>query len=124
MDPTFADQLADEWSRLQDFLENTVGSDFSFRDPYVPAEFPIMYAQYQQLMANAPDQREVYTAQYSSPLRRANLEREIRDILESIPGFDIRSDPYYSHYRDMDNQPPTSTSDRTTTFPILRTRMR
>ncbi|KAG5558472.1 hypothetical protein RHGRI_008418 [Rhododendron griersonianum] len=111
MDPTFADQLADEWSRLQDFLKNTVGSDFSFRDPYVPAEFPIMYAQYQQLMANAPDQREVYTAQYSSPLRRANLEREIRDILESIPGFDIRSDPYYSHYRDMDNQPPISTPD-------------
>ncbi|KAG5557576.1 hypothetical protein RHGRI_007727 [Rhododendron griersonianum] len=58
MDPTFAIQLADEWSKLQDLLENTVGSDFSFRDPYVPAEFPILYAQYQQLMANLPNQRE------------------------------------------------------------------
>ncbi|KAG5529109.1 hypothetical protein RHGRI_029694 [Rhododendron griersonianum] len=112
MDTTFANQLADEWSRLQDFLENTVGSDFSFRDPYVPAEFSIMYAQYQQLMANLPNQREVYTAQHPSPWRKANLEREIRDILESIPGFDIRNDPYYSHYRDMDSQPPIPTPDQ------------
>ncbi|XP_058202632.1 MDIS1-interacting receptor like kinase 2-like [Rhododendron vialii] len=112
MDPTFADQLADEWSRLQDFLKNAIGSDFSFRDLYVPTEFPIMYAQYQQLMANPPNQREVYTAQHPSLWRRANLEKEIRDNLESIPGFDIRSEPYYSHYRDMDNQPPIPTPDR------------
>ncbi|KAG5529110.1 hypothetical protein RHGRI_029695 [Rhododendron griersonianum] len=111
MDTTFANQLADEWSRLQDFLENTVRSDFSFRDPYVPAEFPIMYAQYQQLMANLPNQREVYTAQHPSPWRRANLEREIHDILEIIPGFDIRNDPYYSHYRDTDSQPPIPSPD-------------
>ncbi|KAG5545332.1 hypothetical protein RHGRI_017707 [Rhododendron griersonianum] len=112
MDPTFAIQLADEWSKLQDLLENTVGSDFSFRDPYVPTEFPIMYAQYQQLMANQPNQREVYTAQHPSPWRRARLEREIRDILESIPGFDIRNDPYYPHYRDMDSQPPIPTPNQ------------
>ncbi|KAG5549446.1 hypothetical protein RHGRI_014704 [Rhododendron griersonianum] len=112
MDPTFAIQLADEWSKLQDLLENTVGSDFSFRDPYVPTEFPILYAQYQQLMANQPNQREVYTAQHPSPWRRARLEREIRDILESIPGFDIRNDPYYPHYRDMDSQPPIPTPNQ------------
>ncbi|KAG5549335.1 hypothetical protein RHGRI_014627 [Rhododendron griersonianum] len=112
MDPTFAIQLADEWSKLQDLLENIVGSDFSFRDPYVPAEFPILYAQYQQLMANPPNQREVYTTQHPSPWRRARLEREIRDILESIPGFDIRNDPYYPHYRDMDSQPPIPTPDQ------------
>ncbi|KAG5535294.1 hypothetical protein RHGRI_023164 [Rhododendron griersonianum] len=112
MDPTFAIQLADEWSKLQDLLENIVGSDFSFRDPYVPAEFPILYAQYQQLMANPPNQREVYTDQHPSPWRRARLEREIRDILESIPGFDIRNDPYYPYYRDMDNQPPIPTPNQ------------
>ncbi|KAI8530277.1 hypothetical protein RHMOL_Rhmol11G0044100 [Rhododendron molle] len=71
-------------------------------------------------MANPPNQREVYTAQHPSPWRRAYLEREIRDILESIPGFDIRSDPYYSQYRDMDNQPPIPTLDRNWNLPNVQ----
>ncbi|KAG5523857.1 hypothetical protein RHGRI_030751 [Rhododendron griersonianum] len=105
MDPTFAAQLEAKWSRLEDFLDYG-GSDFSFEDPYVPEEFPILHAQYQWCRANVPGRGTLHLHPTWGPGRRAIIEKDLRDILETIPGFNIQDDPYYPYYENIDNMPP------------------
>ncbi|KAI8556535.1 hypothetical protein RHMOL_Rhmol05G0260700 [Rhododendron molle] len=105
MDPTFAAELEVEWSRLQDFLDYG-GPNFSFEDPYVSEEFPILHAQYLWCRANVPGRGALHLHPTWGPGRRAIIEKDLRDILETIPGFNIQDDPYYPYYENIDNQPP------------------
>ncbi|KAG5553051.1 hypothetical protein RHGRI_011043 [Rhododendron griersonianum] len=121
MDPVYRAQLADEWTRLRDLL-GRIGPDFSFEDPYVPANFPLLYAQYRWCTVNLFCRRRVHHSQDWGAQRVAANEREIQRVMRSIPGFRVEDDPYYSYYANPDNAPLQVTAAPTlVTHEIQRT---